>query len=138
MINIVVETKDSGAINRRGFIRLISSYTFLFFLIPSYYAFSESNEKGALPPSLASIKDVAEFFRPPYFFLYGDLKVAASAPEMAYNLPVFGVTHLYKNELEISRLEAAPTVISMVLIEPCLVRHNPLKLPFRKLLDVNM
>jgi hypothetical protein len=57
-----VEIKKSGGINRRGFIELISSCSFLFFLIPSNYAFSESNQNGTPPPPLDSIKGSFKFF----------------------------------------------------------------------------
>lgn len=59
-----MEIKNSGGINRRGFIGLISSYSFLFSLIPSNYAFSESNQKGSSPPPLDSIKGSFKFFNP--------------------------------------------------------------------------
>jgi hypothetical protein len=59
-----VEIKNSGAINRRAFIGLISSYSFLFFLIPSEYAFSARNQKGALPSPPDSIKGSFKFFNP--------------------------------------------------------------------------
>jgi hypothetical protein len=64
IINVVVEIRNLGAINRRGFIGLISSYSFLFFLTPNNYAFSASNQKGTLPSPADSIKGSFKFFNP--------------------------------------------------------------------------
>jgi hypothetical protein len=59
-----VKIKHLGGIDRRGFIGLISSYSFLFFLIPENYAFSESKREGASPPPLDPIKGSLKFFNP--------------------------------------------------------------------------